>query len=111
MIKIRQMQEKDLQDILSINEQYPTRQLTRQEILSFNDLKEGVCIVAEESSKVVGFLLMLFSEHAASIVDVETDMEHIGGQVTPYLFEAARRIAIQNGVTSFYKTKAFHVHV
>lgn len=111
MLKIRQMQKKDIPGILLINEQYPAMHLTEKDLSSFSAIHGSVCLVAEENSKIVGFLLLLFSQHAASILDVETDMEHIGGQVTTSLLEAARRVAMQNGITAFYKTKAFHTHV
>ncbi len=111
MIKIRQMRESDITGVLAINQQYQQRPLSREELTKFNDLQEGVCLVAEEDSKVVGFLLFLLLQNTASILDVETDNDNIGIPVTSYLLEAARRVAIDNGVTTFYKTRAFHTVV
>lgn len=111
MIKIRQMRTDDIPEVLTINQQYQNRPLSREELMKFNDLQEGICIVAEEDTKVVGFLLLLLSQTAASILDVETDTEHMGSPITGYLLEAARKIAIENGITAFYKTRAFHTPV
>ena len=107
MVTIRELRDEDIPAILSINKQSPFFRISPEEIKKFEELKEGICIVAEESNHVIGFLLLLLAEKRASILDVETDIDHLGTEVTAQLIETARKIAIKNGVTTFYKTTNF----
>lgn len=104
MINIREMQNGDLPRIMQINAAYPADKISPEEIVRFNDTKEGVCLVAEENNMIVGFLLLAVTQKGATILDVETDAEYLGGSVTGLLMQEAQRKAVEMGATSFYKS-------
>lgn len=104
MISIREMQNADIQRIMEINAAYPEDKISPEEIVQFNDTQEGVCLVAEENSKIVGFTLLAVTQKGATILDVETDTEYLGSNVTSLLMQEAQRKAVEMGATSFYKS-------
>lgn len=94
----------DLSAIMQINAQYSQR-TTAEHIRRFSNSGVGICLVAEEEGRVVGFLLMALTPSGAAIIDVETNTDHLGSGVTRLLIEKAQEIAFLKGVQHFYKIR------
>lgn len=104
MIEVRELRNEDLQRVMEINATYQLDKISPEEIAQFNDTKEGACLVAEENAKIIGFLLLAVTQKGATILDVETDTEYLGSNVTGILMQEAQRKAVEMGATSFYKS-------
>lgn len=94
----------DLAAIMRINSQYAQR-TTAEHIKNFSRSGAGVCLVAEEDGAVVGFLLMAVTPAGAAIIDVETNTDHLGTEVTRRLIEKAHEFAFLKGVQQLYKIR------
>jgi len=104
MTNIREMQNGDIERIMEINAAYPEDKIAPEAIVQFNDTQEGVCLIAEENAKIVGFILLAVTQKGATILDVETDTEYLGSNVTGILIQEAQRKAVEMGATAFYKS-------
>jgi len=94
----------DLAAIMRINSQYAQR-TTVEHIKNFSRSGAGACFVAEENGEIVGFLLLAVTPVGAAIIDVETNTDHLGTDVTRNLIEKAHEFAFLKGVQQLYKIR------